>query len=386
MRLIRRLATRRVIEAGRERRATWLELFFDLVFAAAIAETAGLMRGHFDPAGLLAFLPFFLLIWWAWVGHTVFSTRFDSDDTVQRLLTAGQMFLVAVMAANAHDDLSGREAAGFAAAFGGMRLLLALQYLRCTGVDASGGLAGREAVRVGSAAALWIGSSLLPAPARSLTIGAAILVDLLGGHWADRGHRLPLHESHLPERFGLFILIVLGQLVASVMNGMRHQPDWAPGAAAAAVLGLGLALTLWWLYFGVLRVPDPADGAEPLSGLRLAAHLPLCLGIVVASSGIEWVVTTGGTAPAGPAAAALLAGSLLAIAAPLALFTRRRQVFEREPAGRPLDPAVVMLAGVGAAAAGLALNRTGAVWVLAALTMAPLATLALLVRGARNRP
>ena len=48
----------------------------------------------------MRFAPLFALIWWAWTGHTVFSTRFDPDDVVQRGLTLVQMFAVAVMAAN----------------------------------------------------------------------------------------------------------------------------------------------------------------------------------------------------------------------------------------------------------------------------------------------
>jgi low temperature requirement protein LtrA len=58
--------------------------------------------------GLLRFAPHFVLIWWAWTGHTVFSTGFDTDDLIQRGLTLVQMFAVAVMAANANDALDSR--------------------------------------------------------------------------------------------------------------------------------------------------------------------------------------------------------------------------------------------------------------------------------------
>src|SRR5262245_41073698 len=87
------------------RKVTWLELFFDLVFVAAVAQVAAPLRTEYSLVGLVRFAPLFLLIWWAWTGHAVFSTRFDTDDVVQRGLTLVQMFAVAVMAANARDAL-----------------------------------------------------------------------------------------------------------------------------------------------------------------------------------------------------------------------------------------------------------------------------------------
>src|SRR5262249_24665675 len=102
-------------EAGRK--VTWLELFFDLIFVAAVAQVAEPLRHQSSLPGLLRFAPLFVLIWWAWTGHTTFSTRFDTDDVVQRGLTLLQMFAVAVMAANARDALDSRSSAGFAAAY-----------------------------------------------------------------------------------------------------------------------------------------------------------------------------------------------------------------------------------------------------------------------------
>lgn len=114
-RLIAPLRIRSTGEAGRK--VTWLELFFDLIFVAAVAQVAAPLRDQYSIAGLVRFTPLFVLIWWAWTGHTVFSTRFDSDDVIQRGLTLVQMFAVAAMAANASDALDSRSSAGFAAAW-----------------------------------------------------------------------------------------------------------------------------------------------------------------------------------------------------------------------------------------------------------------------------
>jgi low temperature requirement protein LtrA len=66
---------------------TWLELFFDLIFVAAVAQVAEPLREHYTTSGVIRFAALFLLIWWAWTGYAVFATRFDSDDGIQRVLT-----------------------------------------------------------------------------------------------------------------------------------------------------------------------------------------------------------------------------------------------------------------------------------------------------------
>jgi len=136
----------------RGRKVTWLELFFDLVFVAAVAQAGTHLRDDYSPAGLMRFGLLFVLIWWAWLGHTTFSTRFDTDDVVQRALTALQLFLVAVMAVNATGALDSRDSAGFAAAYSVMRLVLAGQFLRARRVRRARALTTRYASACGAAA------------------------------------------------------------------------------------------------------------------------------------------------------------------------------------------------------------------------------------------
>ena len=111
------------------RKVSWLELFFDLIFAA-VAQVAEPLHEHYSLSGVVRFATLFALIWWAWTGYTVFATRFDADDGIQRLLTRLQMFVVAAMAANAEDELHSRSSAGFMAAYAVLRLVLVAQYLR----------------------------------------------------------------------------------------------------------------------------------------------------------------------------------------------------------------------------------------------------------------
>jgi low temperature requirement protein LtrA len=71
-----------VVDPRAERRVTWMELFFDLIFVAAVAEVGSPLRADYSGTGLLRYSFLFVLIWWAWSGHTLYSTRFDHDDLI----------------------------------------------------------------------------------------------------------------------------------------------------------------------------------------------------------------------------------------------------------------------------------------------------------------
>jgi low temperature requirement protein LtrA len=136
----------------------------------------------------------------------------------------------------------------------------------------------------------------MPVPGRFWMWGVAFVIDL-GTPWLAIPHSVtvPPHAAHLPERFGLFTLILLGESVVAVMQGIESQEDWSPSAATSAFLGMGISFLIWWWYF------DGASGAseQPVRTKREAvrfhiwsyAHFPLYLGIVVAGVGIQRIVT-----------------------------------------------------------------------------------------------
>lgn len=303
-------------EAGRK--VTWLELFFDLIFVAAVAQVAEPLRHDYTAAGLVRFAPLFLLIWWAWIGHSVFSTRFDTDDVIQRVLTLVQMFVVAAMAANAKDALDSRSSAGFAAAYAAVRFVLVAQYLRARHVPGARALTTRYVAGHGAAAILWLASALVPAPARFWIWGLAFAIDL-GTPWMAVRHSVsvPPDAAHLPERFGLFTLILLGESVVAVMQGMESQDDWTAAAAASAFLGMAILFTLWWWYFdGALAAAE-----QPVRSRRDAlrfhlwsyAHFPLYLGIVVAGVGLQRIVTAAARQPLPLAESLVLASAVTGV-------------------------------------------------------------------------
>ncbi len=335
----------RLRAATQGRQVTWLELFFDLVFVAAVAQVASPLHGDYSPSGLVRLAPLFALVWWAWTGHSVYSTRFDTDDGLQRALTLLQMFAVTVMAANAGDALDSVSAAGFVAAYAVVRLVLVAQYARARQVRRARAIATHYAAGHGAAAVLWLLSAVVPVPARFLIWAAALAIDL-GTPWLGVHHniRVPPDARHLPERFGLFTLILLGESVVSLMRGVESQESWPLQAFLSAVSGMVLLFAVWWVYFDGIGAVEHQHVRTRRDAVRFHvwsyAHLPLALGIVVLGVGIERTVTAAARASlprmdvlimAG--AAALIAGALGVIAATSGRHARRALA----PAGAP-DP------------------------------------------------
>lgn len=306
--------------AATHRRVTWLELFFDLIFVAAVAEVGGPLARDYSPAGLIRYSFLFVLIWWAWSGHTLYCTRFEHDDVAQRCLILVQCFIAAVMAANANEALDSRSSAGFGAAYGAMRIVLAVQYLRARQVAETRSLATRYAAGFGAAALVWLGSSLLDAPERYWVWGLALAIDF-ATPWLSARHsiRFPPDAAHFPERFGLFTIILMGEFVAAVMKGIESQEGWSFAAAATAFSGMAFAFVLRWWYF------DIAEGANErhIRGRRQArwfeawhyAHLPLFLGIAVTGVGFHRAIAQEEGAAILCAAYGVLSAALVVIGA-----------------------------------------------------------------------
>jgi low temperature requirement protein LtrA len=284
------------ISAGgeEERHATWMELFYDLLFVAVVAQLSLQLSHDLSLFGILRFVLLFIPVWWAWIGQAFYATRFDTDDLGHRLFIIAQMFVVAAMAVTVHQGLS-QGSAGFALSYAVVRFILVGEYIGAdVFVPAARKIIRRYEIGFGSAAAIWLVSVFFPPPYRFILWGIGMLVDFGTPLTAGKLHaQVAPHAIHLPERFGLFTLIVLGESITGVVSGLTQQ-QWSPTSALTAMLGLSLAFSLWWVYF------DNIDAA-PIRAARtgghiwvyqtwLYAHLPMVIGLTTAAVGVEHVV------------------------------------------------------------------------------------------------
>jgi low temperature requirement protein LtrA len=133
---------------------------------------------------------------------------------------------------------------------------------------------------------------------------------------------VPLDVSHLPERFGLFTILVLGESLAAVMTGLRHL-DWALDPVMTAAFGVGVATTLWWMYFdnaeGSVVRRSEADGRTWRPTAWIYTHLPLAAALAVVGVAMEHAVTDAGHGPMEPNHRWLLVGAVMIALSSMAL-------------------------------------------------------------------
>ena len=267
---------------------SWTELFYDLVFVVAIANLGHRLLEAPGLRGAAEYVALFGMLWWAWASVTFLVDRYESNDALDRLLAVVQMLGLAGFAAAAGND-AGLDAiaAAIAAAYAVTRLVLLAMYARVWWhLEESRPLVGGYLLGFGLDAALWIVSIVIPSPARYMLWILAMAISLATPWLMRRTQaRSPLSTSHLPERFGLFTILVLGESVAAVVAGLRAERlDGASfvGASASLVVATGL----WWIYFDnfegsvVRRDPDRRHDWRPTAWIY--AHFPLavCLAIV----------------------------------------------------------------------------------------------------------
>lgn len=300
-----------------ERSASRLELFFDLAFVLVVAELAGAFSKDVTPRGALTFAGLFTAVWWSWVSATLFANRFDHDDIAYRGYKLGSMLTVIGMAATA-DKAVGPRSALFAGCYIALRILLLSQYARAYR-HVPGARRGVRLYLIGTAAGalLWTVSLAVAAPARYWLWACGLLAEVVIPLLATAARTdVPLHLEHLPERFSLFIILVLGEAVAAVTHGV-HDADWNASAVAVAVVSFVLAAGLWWSYFDLAGAGAKRLLAETDSRRSSITHdtyvygqLPLALALAAIGVGIEHAILESTSAETPTGTRTILAGGV----------------------------------------------------------------------------
>jgi len=273
-------------ERYEERHATWLELFVDLVFVVAIAELGTSFAHHADAGGLLRYLGLFVPVWWAWAGLTFYATRFDTDDLVYRVFALLGMFGVAALATTIPSAFEG-HANGFALTYAVIRIVIVLLYVRAWWhVREARTLAGWFIAMFGAAVVVWFVSLAVPSPAKYALWAVALGLELAAPPRAWRLiRRAPIHPAHIPERFGLLTIIVLGEAVISVVIG-TVDVNWSVLSGTTAFAGFVAAAAIWWVYFEFFDTS--VASASVVRGMTFVyAHYFVAVGIAALGVGVR---------------------------------------------------------------------------------------------------
>jgi len=256
MTVLARMRARRRDEAHRV--ATPLELFFDLSFAAAVAQAgqqlvhalAGGEPGH----GVGGYLLVFFAIWWAWVNFTWFASAYDVDDVPYRVATLVQIAGVLVLAAGVPRAFAHADYTVAVTGYLIMRVALTLQWLRAARNETG---AGRRAALTYAAGlvlvqACWVLLLLLPGGVWLYGFGILVVAELAVPAVAERIHETPWHPGHIADRYGAFTIIVLGESVSAATVAVQSALDTKTALdelLPIAFGGLVIVFTAFWIYF-----------------------------------------------------------------------------------------------------------------------------------------
>ena len=332
---------RESISSPENQSATFVELFFDLVFVFSVTQVVGLLHEGITWESVGQGVLVFWLVWWAW---SQFTWSLNAADTTHSLVQLGILaatavaFFMAVALPEAFHD----RAVWFAITYVVVRVIgLAIFYwvardpahraaVRTFALFSIGGLA---AVLVGGA----LGGSL-----QYLLWGSAILLDIVAAAIGGKIEGWDIRPEHFAERHGLFVIIAFGESLIVAGSGVMDEV-WTGELIATAALVVVITCCLWWSYFQRAK-PQLDHALESSTGSvqsRMArdaftlAHFTMIGGIVAYAVAVEEALAH----PGDP----LPIEGRIALAVGLALFVGGTAIAYWRAVGRVLFPRLLVV-------------------------------------------
>jgi low temperature requirement protein LtrA len=380
----------RARDADEEHRvSTPFELLFDLVFVVAVASLVTqfahtVVEGHLAEY-VVPFTMVFFAIWWGWMNFTWFSSGYDTGDVLYRVLGVTQMAGVLVLAAGVPAAFEHGDYRLIVAGYLVMRFAQVLFWVRAAVESpATRHVAWRYAAGITVVQVLWIVRLALPEQWLTASFFVLVVFEFAVPVWANRSGDDPWHPGHIAERYGLFVIILLGEGVAAASNGVQAALAAAGGSPTLVVVGVaGLVILvgLWWLY-----VLEPAEEGLSRSGLAYFwgyGHVLLFAAVAAVGAGIEVAVEVGAHHAEAPDVVASWV-----VAVPTALTMVLIWVLNRPlPTESAVPGVLVVPAAVLVLLVPLATGAIGVAGVLVGIALVLAATIAVtVVRGARPGP
>ena len=261
----RRFSGRDPLEEHRS--ATPLELLFDLTFVVAFGVASNELAHYLADGdvwtGVLGFALATFAVSWAWINYSWFASAYDTDDWVFRLATMVLMVGVIVLALGLEEAFAsidegdtldiGVMVAGYVV----MRVAMVFLWAQVARHDPARRSAATAYMwTVGVAQVFWVVLAVSdPSIGTALVVTAALVCLEMAGPIIGERRRggTPWHAHHIAERYGLLVIITLGEgvlgTVASI-NAVVHGPEgWTTDAVVIAIAGIGLIFATWWTYF-----------------------------------------------------------------------------------------------------------------------------------------
>lgn len=287
------------------RASTPLELLFDLTFVIAFGTASNelahfLAEGHVHE-GLIGFAFATFAVSWAWINFSWFASAYDTDDWIFRLTTMVQMVGVLILALGLSDMfeslLEGDHVDNRVMVLGYvvMRVPMLLQWKRAERQDVSRrGVCRTMFLTILVAQVGWIALLELDLPLGQMFAGVVVLVlvELTGPVLAEsRRGGTPWHAHHIAERYGLLVIIALGEGLLGTLASLSaivgpNGPGWSLEVALLGFAGTAMTFGMWWSYFTVPSGPILHAHRERSFGWGYG-HIPFFGATVAVGAGLH---------------------------------------------------------------------------------------------------
>jgi low temperature requirement protein LtrA len=271
-----------------EQMGVWLELFYDLVFVAAILVFSSAVSHLHDASRIAWVVAVFCAVWWVWLSTTMFTNRFHMADLAHRGLVLVQMILVAIVAMEARAGIRDDEVL-LLCTYAALVATVALMYWRAARAHGQHATFARHQAVIHAVATLCFAvSAALPEDGR--VVGAAVGMAVMIAPAAWRSIRLvdfpPLNEEHLVERLGAFTIIVCGEAFVKVAIAVSDSKINGIDVVALTFQFI-LTFALWASYFE--DIPFAGIDQQRFAPW-ISFHLLMQLGIAGTAIGVSKLV------------------------------------------------------------------------------------------------
>lgn len=354
------------------RSVSYIELFYDLVFVVLVSQAAHTLAAHPGWAGAFDFAALFGLVWIAWINGTLYHELHGREDGRSRFYIFAQMCVLAVLAVFT-GSAAAEDGTRFALTYVVLLVLLTWQWYEVRRRDlpehrpaSTPYIAGLLVTIVVMSASAW-----LPDVPR-VVVWAAVVAGwvCLGAYgFLSRTRTLQFFVAtdSLIERLALFVIIVLGETVVGVVNGITEAPDRGALTIATGVVALCIGFGLWWNYFDIVGVRELRPARTALA-TWFFGHLVQTGSIAAAGAAMVGLVADAHE-PRTPAAVAWTLGAAVAVA--LVLVAVQATTVERDP-DETSARVLAQVFGMGAVLVLLLAWWAPAPWLLALLVAAVL--------------
>ncbi|MCG8582477.1 MAG: low temperature requirement protein A [Bacteroidales bacterium] len=235
------------------RHATWLELFFDLIFVVVISSITHMLahthHGHLEWDYIIKFPLVFIPVWWLWANHTVYCNLYDTDSKNHRFVTLIIMLLMIGLSVFINADFD-RIFYGFISFYSAIRLIIALMYVTSHSKHKND---DKHAKMLGwvylTNTVIGFSAIFIDNDFRYFVVYLSIFLDLvLPPILGAKMKAAKIHSEHLVERAGLLIIILLGESVISLSNALQGI-NWNIFNIIATITGFILIGGIWWILF-----------------------------------------------------------------------------------------------------------------------------------------